>query len=69
MKTLEYLHYPVIQFLIKSVIYNVAEVLSFIYMRVATVICMVMPIYVLVMQAVYLQCMLGPRAFTGRHVE
>ena len=31
--------------------------------------CMVMPIYVLVMQAVCLQCMLGPRAFTGRHVE
>ena len=30
---------------------------------------MVMPIYVFVMQALYLQCMLGPRAFTGRHVD
>ena len=28
-----------------------------------------MPIYVFVMQALYLQCMLGPRAFTGRHVD
>ena len=28
-----------------------------------------MPIYIFGMQALCLQCMLGPRAFTGRHVE
>ena len=31
--------------------------------------CTVMPIYVFVMQALCLQCMLGPRAFTSRHLE